>query len=226
MSEAERNSLFVRKQKTLHEEQNMEISSKNSGLVIVDMQVEGCERHKPGVEPVIRNIRWLLDRARETGGNIIHIQSVRSKDHPEFTVFGKEYALLEETPGVDFVEPLRPNEGEPVVQKRSHDCFYQTSLERVLSELDLKPARDRIIVTGIGSNNCVYHTVIGFHVRNYFVVVPEDCIHASRTEGQMFALSQFRSPAYNFNVSVTSSKDIHLTASAEPGSVTRAKMVS
>jgi len=190
----------------------MQISPKNYGLIIVDMQVEGCERHGPGVKPVIENIRSLLERFRGMGGKVVHIQSVRSKEHPEFTVFGKEYALLEGTPGVDFVEPLRPNAGEPVVQKQSHDCFYKTSLERVLAELDLKPCRDAVVVTGIGSNNCVYHAVIDFHIRNYFVVVPEDCIRASRPEGQAFAVSQFRSPAYNFNVSVTTSKDIRLTA--------------
>lgn len=203
----------------------MDASPENCGLVIVDMQVEGCERHGAGIEPVIGNIRRLLDRFRETGGKIIHIQSVRSKDHPEFAVFGKEYALLKGTPGVEFVEPLTPAAGESVVQKQSHDCFYRTSLEDVLSELDLRPCRDRIIVTGIGSNNCVYHAVIGFHVRNYFVVVPEDCVHASRAEGQIFALSQFRSAAYNFNVSVTSSQDIHLAAATRPGAAPRSKMV-
>ena len=36
-----------------------------------------------------------------------------------------------------------------------------------------------LVVTGIGSNNCVYHAVIGFHIRNYVIHVPEDCIHAS-----------------------------------------------
>jgi nicotinamidase-related amidase len=100
-----------------------------------------------------------------------------------------------------------------VVQKFSHDCFYQTSMEDQLRMMDLRPCRDRIVVTGIGSNNCVYHAVIGFHIRNYFVTVPEDCIHASRAEGQQFALTQFRSPAYDFNVSVTLSDKIKIAAS-------------
>ncbi len=66
------------------------------------------------------------------------------------------------------------------------------------------------LCTGIGSNNCVYHAVIGFHVRNYFIVVPENCIHATRPEGQAFAISQFQSPAYNFTITVTSSDRIRL----------------
>jgi len=192
-------------------ERSVELSAEHTGLIIVDMQAEGCERHGPGLKPVIQNIRSLLNRFRQANGKIIHIQSVRPKDHPEFTFFGKEYSLLENSPAVEFVEGLEPHAGEVVVQKYSHDCFYQTSMEEQLKKLGLRGCRDHVVVTGIGSNNCVYHAVIGFHIRNYFVHVPEDCIHASRPEGQEFALSQFRSPAYDFNVKVTRSENIQLS---------------
>ena len=188
----------------------MHLIPNSSGLVIVDMQVEGCERHGSGVKPIIQNIRSLLDRFRSINGNIIHVQSVRPKDHPEFTFFGKQYSLLENSPGVEFVEELKPLQNEVIVQKFSHDCFYRTTMETELERLGLHPCRDTIVVTGIGSNNCVYHAVIGFHIRNYFVVVPKDCIHASREEGHTFALSQFRSPAYDFNITVTDSNEIKI----------------
>ena len=190
----------------------IEFSPHQSALVIIDMQAEGCERHGAGVKPVIRNIKALLDRFRRANGKIIHVQSVRSKDQPEFNFFGKEYSLIEGSPAVEFVEELKPAAHEVVVKKYSHDCFYQTSMEKQLRKFDLRPCRDHIVVTGIGSNNCVYHAVIGFHIRNYLVYVPEDCIHASRPEGQQFALNQFLSPAYNFNVTVTRSENIKLAA--------------
>jgi nicotinamidase-related amidase len=195
--------------------QLLELSAENIGLIIVDMQSEGCERHGPTLKPVIENIRALLDRFRQGNGTIIHVQSVRAKDHPEFTVFGKDYSLIENTPAVEFIEELKPLQNEIVVQKFSHDCFYQTTMEDELRKMDLRPCRDRIVVTGIGSNNCVYHAVIGFHIRNYFVIVPEDCIHASRPEGQQFALSQFWSSAYKFNVSVTRSENIKIAAAVQ-----------
>ncbi|MPZ76617.1 MAG: isochorismatase family protein [Deltaproteobacteria bacterium] len=195
-------------------------SPESSALVIVDMQAEGCERHGPTLTPIIKNIRSLLDRFREANGNVIHVQSVRDKNHPEFTVFGKEYSLIENTPAVEFIEELKPLPNEIVVQKFSHDCFYQTTMEQQLRRLDLRPCRDRIIVTGIGSNNCVYHAVIGFHIRNYFVTVPEDCIHASRADGQQFALNQFRSSAYNFNINVNRSGDFRLQPSTRERALT------
>jgi nicotinamidase-related amidase len=84
-------------------------------------------------------------------------------------------------------------------------------MEDTLKKLDLRSCRDRIVVTGIGTNNCVYHAVIGFHIRNYFVIVPEDGVHASRPDGQTFALTQFRSPAYNFNITVADSAEIGIS---------------
>ncbi len=135
---------------------------------------------------------------------------MRTKDHPEFTFFGRKPALLEGGAGVEFVEELKPRPGEAIVQKTSHDCFYRTSMETALEKFDLRPCRATVIVAGIGSSICVYHAVIGFSIRNYFIIVPEDCIHAIRPEGQVFALSQFRSSAYNFNVTVTNSGAIKL----------------
>jgi nicotinamidase-related amidase len=199
--------------------QTLELAPAHTGLIIVDMQAEGCARHGARLKPVIKNIRSLLDRFREAGGKIIHVQSVRSKDHPEFTFFGKNYSLLEDSPAVEFVDELKPYPNEIVVKKYSHDCFYQTTMEERLKMLDLRPCRDHVVVTGIGSNNCVYHAVIGFHIRNYIIHVPEDCIHASRADGQQFALSQFRSPAYDFNVSVTRSEDIKLSAVIDKAAV-------
>jgi nicotinamidase-related amidase len=190
----------------------IELHPNSTGLVIVDMQVEGCERHGSGVKPVIANIRHLLDRFREVNGKIIHVQSVRTKDHPEFTVFGRPYGLLLGSPGADFVAELKPSPGENIVQKTSHDCFYKTSMEATLEKLDLRSCRDKIVVTGIGSSNCVYHAVIGFHIRNYYSVVPEDCIHGVHPQSQPFALHQFRSGAYNFNVTVSRSEDLELSA--------------
>jgi nicotinamidase-related amidase len=191
----------------------IELNAESTGLVIVDMQVEGCERHGPGVKPVIANIRGLLERFRASNGKIIHVQSVRTKDHPEFTVLGRPYGLILGSAGADFVDELRPLPGDMVVQKTSHDCFYKTAMEQVLEKLNLCSCRDTVVVTGIGSSNCVYHAVIGFHIRNYYTIVPEDCIHGVAEHSQPFALAQFRSNAYNFNVTVSRSDELGLVES-------------
>jgi hypothetical protein len=54
--------------------------------------------------------------------------------------------------------------------------------------------------------------VIGFHIRNYYSIVPEDCIHGVHPQSQPFALHQFRSNAYNFNVTVSCFEDLQLVS--------------
>jgi hypothetical protein len=61
---------------------NIELNPQSTGLVIVDMQVEGCERHGPGVKPVIANIRRLLDRFRAVDGKL----STSNRSVPRITL--------------------------------------------------------------------------------------------------------------------------------------------
>ena len=55
----------------MDEGRTVELSPEHTGLIIVDMQAEGCERHGPGLKPVIKNIRSLLDRFREANGKAV-----------------------------------------------------------------------------------------------------------------------------------------------------------
>ncbi len=194
----------------MENKQILELPVESAALVIVTMQVEGCERHGPSMKPVIENTRSLLTKFREANGRVIYIQSVRSKDAPEFTFFKRKYTYLENTPGIEFVEELKPLAKEPVIRKATHDSFYETSLQSTLDRLDIRPCRDTIVAVGIASDICLYQAVIGFHVRNYITVVPEDCIHAKQPEGDEFALSHFRSSTYNFNVTVSRSENIKI----------------
>ncbi len=192
----------------MNDGQERKLSATSTALVIVDMQREGCERHGATLKPITKNIQRLLERFRAAHGKVIHILSVRPRDHPEFTYFKNPYSLLENTPATEFIDELKPLPNEIVVKKYSHDCFYKTHMEAALASIDIQPCRDTVVVTGIGANNCVYHAVIGFHVRNYWIVVPDDCIHSSREEAFNFAIGQFRSPAYSYNITVTPSTKI------------------
>jgi nicotinamidase-related amidase len=51
----------------------IDLQPKSTGLVIVDMQVEGCERHGPGIQAVIASIRRVLDCFRKFNGKVIHV---------------------------------------------------------------------------------------------------------------------------------------------------------
>jgi len=179
--------------------QSIYINHRNAILIVVDMQNEFC---KPGgkvyfeiskeiVPAVISNIRKVMERVRCAGIPIIYIQSVRTLQEPEFTVFGVPPALQINTWASDIVDELKPQQGDTVIQKFSHDPFYRPDLDKVLMGLVPDPTRCYAVVTGGAINVCLYHTVMGFHLRNYWTVVPVDCTYYLSDAGKKRALGQF-----------------------------------
>jgi len=167
--------------------------------IIVDMENEFCSpggklynetsaRIMPGV---ISAIQGITERARAAAIPIIYIHSMRTLQEPEFAIFGTEPKLERDTWSAEIVEKLEPHEGDIIVPKFSHDPFYKTDLDKVLDTLVADPTRYYAIITGGAINVCLYHAVMGFHVRNYLTVVPVDCVFYMSNSGRRIALEQF-----------------------------------
>ena len=185
-------------------------------LVLIDMQNDffkpgGKMYHPDGVDEVITPSVALLQRCRDAGTAVIYVQSVRDPDSPEFTRFGQKPFILRDTWGAEYIDELSPKPGEPIIEKNTHDCFYNTELDAVLTRRGIQAETHSIIVMGIVANVCVYHAVVGFHVRHFNVVVPIDCC-AGYAEGRRMLEMQMAGPAYNYNVKVTKSEYIALGA--------------
>src|ERR1043165_6770650 len=184
-------------------------------LLIVDMENE--DAHPSGkrymgeaVEEIIPKLIALRQRVREAGGMVVHTQSVRKPDALEFTLFKNVVRKVEGTWGAEFVDELKPESGEPVVIKYTHDCFYRTDMEALLERLRMRPGEARIIVTGIATRGCVQCAVMGFSIRDYYVYVPLDCTTQREEKEKLQAFSQFASFGYRYNVTVTRSDLIEI----------------
>jgi len=179
--------------------QGFHINQQNAILIIVDVQNEfarpggklGSEVSARIMPGVISAIQGLAEPARSAGIPIIYIQSVRTLKEPEFTVFGREPHLELGTWAAEIVDELKPHEGDVVVQKFSHDPFLRQDLDEVLQKLVPDPTKYYAVVTGGAINVCVYHTVMGFHLRNYWTVVPVDCVYYINEPAYERALGQF-----------------------------------
>jgi len=179
--------------------QSFHINQQNAILIIVDVQNEfarpggklGSEVSARIMPGVISAIQRLAEPARSAGIPIIYIQSVRTLKEPEFTVFGREPHLELGTWAAEIVDELKPYEGDMVVQKFSHDPFLRQDLDEVLQKLVPDPTKYYAVVTGGAINVCVYHTVMGFHLRNYWTVVPVDCVYYINEAAYGRALEQF-----------------------------------
>jgi nicotinamidase-related amidase len=193
----------------------VELDPAQTLLLIVDMENESAHPDAKlymgePVERIIPRIAALRKYVRESGGKVVHTQSVRKPDALEFTLFNNVLRKLEGTWSAEFIDALKPLPDEPVVVKYTHDCFYETNMTALLKELGMKPGESRIIVTGVATRGCVQCAVTGFSIRDYYVYVPIDCT-AQRDEKEMLqAFSLFAGFAYRYNVTMTESKLIQL----------------
>ena len=193
----------------------IELDASKTLLIIVDM--ENCSAHPNGpqymgeqVDKIIPRIAQLRRYVRACGGRVMHTQSVRKRDALEFTLFHNVVRKLEGTWDAEFIEALKPAPDEPVVVKYTHDCFYQTEMEKTLQRLDIRPGDSRVIVTGIASRGCVQCAVTGFSIRDYFVYVPMDCTAAKDEIETLLSFSLYQGFGYRYNVTMTRSDMITL----------------
>lgn len=77
------------------------------------------------------------------------------------------------SPGCTIMPGLLDPERDSVVDtKKRYDCFVATDLDFRLKAL----AVNTVLLTGINTNSCVLATAIAANVRDYAVVVVEDCV--------------------------------------------------
>jgi nicotinamidase-related amidase len=161
----------------------------------------GDERYASTVEGNVR----LLQKAREAGVKVVFIQSVRSEDALEFTVFNRPLHLLEGTDDITIVEEIAPLPGESVVEKRSHDPWLRTELDSILQEAGLRPGETTAIVTGVSASVCARACALGFSHRDYMTLIAVDCTAASTPEHEAMAFAHFQQSAYSYNTDFTTS---------------------
>jgi nicotinamidase-related amidase len=195
----------------------VELEAAKTLLLIIDMENENA--HPKGAlyigEPVRRiipKIRELREKVRQAGGRVVHTQSVRSPDALEFTVFKNTVRKLEGSWGAELIDELKPTADEPLIVKRTHDCFYQTEMDALLARFGMRPGEGHVIVTGISTRNCVQSAVMALSVRDYHVYVPMDCTAQKDEKEVLQTFSLFTSFGYRHNVTMTRSDLIQLQA--------------
>ena len=178
-------------------------------LVVVDMQKALCDPDYPRFHPrfgaVVEGNRRLLSKTREVGAKRIFIKSLRVPDSPEFTVFGVKPKLLVGSPETQIVGGLEPLDGEPIVDKFTHDPFARTELDALLDSEGILPGEWSVIVTGVNASVCAHAAVLGFSNRNFRTIVPVDCTASRSLEDEVLTFRQYLTPAYNFNVELSRS---------------------
>jgi nicotinamidase-related amidase len=127
-----------------------------TALLVVDVQncvVNGAHER----DAVVANIDSLIDRARRENVPVVWVQH-------------SDEDIIRGSDDWQIVPELTPADGEPRVDKNYGDSFEATTLENVLSRLDV----GRLVVAGAETDACIRSTVHGAFVRGYDVILVGD----------------------------------------------------
>jgi maleamate amidohydrolase len=127
----------------------------------------------------VEAIERLLHCCRELGFPVVYTRAVRSDKDIVFDSFRKKrkeaatQVLHQKTNGKEIVDPLKPIDGEIVIDKKFASAFFATSFETVLRSLGI----DTLIVAGFVTAGCIRATVVDAASYNYNVILPEECVN-------------------------------------------------
>lgn len=157
-------------------------------LLVVDVQYMFTGGDKPLLEQLdrwplgagetgwkaIRNIKRLIDHAREANIPVIYIKSVYPEDN-KFNVFVKgarQNDREKETEELQIVSDIAPKPGDAVINKNWPSPLFATPLVTYLHKLGI----DTLMVTGVRTSQCVRACVVDAFSHLYKVAVVEDCV--------------------------------------------------
>ena len=128
----------------------------NTALLVVDVQ-NGVLGDTHLRDEVVANVGSLVDKARKAGIPVVWVQ--HSDD-----------GLEQGSDDWQFVPELKRDDAEPLVPKNYPDAFEDTSLEDVLSGLEV----GSIVLAGAQTDECIRSTLHGAIARGYDATLVSD----------------------------------------------------
>jgi len=136
---------------------------------------------------VARAIARLAERARRARIPVIFVNDNLGRWRSDCEAL-IDYCLKPGGPGAQVVETLRPTKDDFVVLKSTLSGFHQTPLEAMLRQGNVKT----LVVTGFVTGNCVLFTAAEAYMRDFKVIVPQDCVVDQTPEQHTDALKKMR----------------------------------
>lgn len=87
-----------------------------------------------------------------------------------------------------FIDKIKPDDTDYFLIKPRHSAFYGTALYTLLHQLHVK----NLILTGIAGNICVLFTANDAYMREYPLLIPDNCIASVDDEDNKYALRMMK----------------------------------
>ena len=160
-------------------------------LLIIDMisdfEFQGGERLFQHALPAARKILRLKARSRAARIPTIYVNDNFGQWRSDFRQL-VERCLTYEVRGTPITRLLAPSDDDYFVLKPANSGFFSTPLRTLLQLI----GADTLVLTGVASHQCVLFTAADAYVRNYQLIVPRDCVAATRTTDNELALTYFK----------------------------------
>jgi nicotinamidase-related amidase len=144
--------------------------------LINDFEFDGADPMFKNTLAIAQPIATLKKNAKAAGIPVIYVNDNFGKWQSDFRKL-VDHCLEDNVKGKPIAQILRPDERDYFVLKPKHSAFYSTSLDLLLRYLKA----NTLILTGVAGNICVLFTASDAYMRDFNLLVPQDCI-ASETE--------------------------------------------
>lgn len=155
--------------------------------VINDLEFDGGDALLEQALPMAQALRALKARARDAGIPSIYINDNFGMWQSDFHRVVR-HCLREGVRGRPVAELLLPAQDDYFVLKPKHSGFFNTSLDILLRYLRAQT----LILAGMAGNICVLFTANDAYMRDFDLVVPQDCVASSDPEANGQALDLMR----------------------------------
>ncbi len=137
--------------------------------VINDLDFPEAEQLLRFVPEFTQRLARLKERARAAGVPAIYVNDNFGRWRSDVNAL---VGHCRASRAAEMVDRLQPAEDDYFVFKPKHSGFFSTTLDTLLRYLGAR----RLIITGIAGNFCVLFTANDAYMRDYELIVPEDCI--------------------------------------------------
>jgi nicotinamidase-related amidase len=155
--------------------------------VINDLEFDTGKQILEFALPMAENIRALKAKAKMAGIPVIYVNDNFGKWRSDFKNL-VDHCLDDDVVGKPLVQLLKPDKDDYFVLKPKHSGFFSTTLELLLEYLGAKT----LIMTGLQTHICILFTADDAYMRDYHLIVPEDCVCSDSEEKNRLAIEQIR----------------------------------
>jgi len=167
----------------------VEAASGATGLLVVDMiscwDFPDAEKLLPVAAAVSRRIAALKRRCKVAGVPVIYANDNRGRWRSDFNAL-VELSIACGGRAAKITTTLLPDHDDYFVLKPQQSAFVATPLEKLLGVLRI----NRLIVTGVASDQCVLSTATDARMRGLEVLIPRDCTGTQTERRQAMLMAQ------------------------------------